>query len=181
MRPLLRRLRRFARDTRGSVSVEFILAIPMLIWAFGASVVYLDAYRQSSVNLKAAYTISDLISRETGAVNDTYIDAMLSLLHLLTAAEDPSTLRITIIRWDQDQGRYHVDWSANRGFLFAHDDVTVMAIEDRLPVLPDGERVILVETRYRYDPLFNVGLGVIDLDNFVFARPRFAPQVVWGS
>ncbi len=174
---LTARLRAFRDDTRGNVTLEFLLAFPILAWAFCAVFVFFDGYRQSSVNLKAAYTISDLISRETGEVDDEYIDSMHSLLQTLTRAASPTMLRVTIIRWDADDDRYYVDWSANRGYLTGLDDDSVVTLKDRLPTMPDGERVILVETTNTFEPVFKIGLGDIDLDNFVFTRPRFAPQI----
>ena len=161
--------------------MEFILSVPIIFWAFAATFVFFDGYRQSSVNLKAAYTISDLISRETGLVTDTYIDSMHSLLQLLTGAQSPTILRVTIIRWDEEDDRYYVDWSANRGFAGPLADDDMADIKNRLPAMPDDERVILVETQNTFRPLYKIGMGEIDLENFVFTRPRFAPQVVWGE
>jgi Flp pilus assembly protein TadG len=92
------RLSAYFRNTGGSVSVELVLVTPMLFWAIGASYVFFDGYRQSTVNLKAAYTISDLVSRETAAVNDDYIDSMYNLLQLLTRAQSEVKLRISVIR-----------------------------------------------------------------------------------
>ncbi len=181
----LRRLhalaRAFARETRGSVSIEFVIMMPLLFWAFMASYVFFDGYRQSAVNLKAAHTIGDLISRETNAITDEYIDSMQSLLQVLTRASSPVSLRVTVVRWDEGDGRYHVDWSEARGFASTLGNGDMAAIAARLPVMPDNERVILIETSNTFIPLFNVGLDNIDLDNFMFTRPRFAPQVVFQS
>lgn len=174
---LTARLAAFRDDTRGNVTLEFLLVFPLIAWAFAAVFVFFDGYRQSSVNLKAAYTISDLISRETGEVDDEYIDSMHSLLQTLTRAASPTMLRVTIIRWDKEDNRYYVDWSANRGYLTGLDDDSVVTLKDRLPTMPDGERVILVETNNTFQPSLKVGIGDIDLENFVFTRPRFAPQI----
>ncbi|MFT7597013.1 MAG: Flp pilus assembly protein TadG [Paracoccaceae bacterium] len=178
---LIRRLRTFATETRGSVSVEFVLVMPFLFWAFMATYVYFDGYRQSSVNLKAAYTISDLISRETNALNDDYIDAMHSLLKTMVRTRSEIRMRISVIRFDEDDDRYYVDWSENRGFLVARDNANIAEIKHRLPSMPDNERVILVETKNFFVPLFNIGMDKKLLSNFIFTRPRFAPQVVFES
>jgi len=179
--PLFQRLRAFAADTRGSVSVEFVLVMPMLFWAFMATYVYFDGYRQSSVNLKAAYTISDLISRETNVINDDYIDAMHSLLKTLVRTRSEVKLRISVIRFDEDDNRYYVDWSEARGYETVRDNDNIRVIHNRLPNMPDNERVILVETRNHFVPLFNIGMDDKLLKNFVFTRPRFAPQVLFES
>jgi hypothetical protein len=181
LKSLLNRLRSFRDRTDGSVSVEFILAMPIVFWAFMAVYVFFDGYRQSAINLKAAYTISDLISRETEAINDDYIDSMHSMFKLLTRATSITGLRISVIRWDAEDDRYYVEWSEDRGFGLALDDNAVQSLEDKLPVMPDEERVILVETRNTFVPLYNVGMENKQLENFVFTRPRFAPQVVFDN
>jgi len=179
VKSLVRRLRTFAAETRGSVSIEFVLVMPFLFWAFMAVYVYFDGYRQSAVNLKAAYTIGDLISRETGVISEDYVDAMESLLRTLTRAQSDVSLRISVIRWDDGDGSYYVDWSANRGYGSALNDGDMTNMQSKLPVMPDNERVILIETSNTFVPLFNVGMDNVELDNFVFTRPRFVDQVCW--
>lgn len=176
---ILSRFRQFRDDASGSVSVEFILAMPFVFWSFMGIYVFFDGYRQSAVNLKAAYTISDLISRETTELNDTYIDSMYELMGLMTRSSSTVKMRISVLRWDEDDDRYYVDWSENRGFIAEHDNNTVQDIADQLPIMPDNERVILVETRNVFVPLYKVGMENKNLDNFVFTRPRFAPQVAF--
>ena len=178
---LTTRLKSFIKDTRGSVSVEFILVMPFLFWAFMATYVFFDGFRQSAVNLKAAYTISDLISRETDVITEDYVNSMHNLMQVLTRNTSPTKLRITVIRWDEDDDRYYVDWSTNRGYGFNLTDGNIGDIKERLPVMPNNERVILVETINTFVPLFNVGMDNKQLENFVFTRPRFAPQVLYSA
>ena len=176
--PLIKCLRGFSRNTKGTVTVEFAIYMPLLLWLFVAIYTYFDAFRQETVNLKAAYTISDLISRETTTLNDTYIDSMYNMSQLLIRSDSAITLRISVVRWDEDSNRYYVDWSKVRGgSLVAWTNATIGAVESDLPTMPDEERVILVETRNEMSPAFNVGLPQLDINNFVFTRPRFAPLV----
>lgn len=177
IKTLIARLKSFSADTRGSISVEFVLVMPFLFWSFMAVYVFFDGYRQSAVNLKAAYTIGDLVSRETDVIDDTYVDSMHAMLQILTRATSTIDLRITVVRWDEDDDRYYVDWSANRGFNTELTDATIGDIEARLPNMPDLERVILVETDNTFVPLFNVGMENKQLLNFVFTRPRFVDKV----
>lgn len=181
IRLLKARLRAFLGDTSGNVTVEFALAMPILFWTFAASYVFFDGYRQSAINLKAAYTISDLISRETAAIDDNYIDSMVELMELMTRTPSDVDVRISVIRWDEGDQRYYLDWSANRGFISELTNDNISNIADKLPTMPDNERVILVETNNVFVPLFNVGLDDINLENFVFTRPRFVSQVTWNS
>ncbi|MBL4768243.1 MAG: pilus assembly protein [Rhodobacteraceae bacterium] len=175
------RARAFHNDTDASVSVEFLLAMPMVFWAFMASYVFFDGYKQSSVNLKAAYTIGDLISRETDPITDDYLDSMYALHRLLTRATSSTTLRITVVRWNEDTNRFYRDWSQTRGTIEPLTSADVLLLTDKLPLMPNAERVIIVETTNSFTPFYNIGMDTLSLDNFVFTRPRFAPQVIWES
>ncbi|MFW8594852.1 TadE/TadG family type IV pilus assembly protein [Cribrihabitans neustonicus] len=177
---LARRFGSFARDTRGSVSIEFAFYAPLLLSLFAAIYTFFDAFRQENVNLKAAYTISDLISRETNYVNEAYIDSMHALAGLLVRGDTALSTRISVIRWDETDNRYYVDWSKVRGAAYAEwVDANINTVKDKLPAMPDQERVILVETKNSVEPAFNIGLPSLAIENFIFTRPRFAPQVVF--
>ena len=174
------RLKAFRRNTDGMVSIEFAFYMPFLLFIFASIYTYFDAFKQESANLKAAYTVSDLISRETNAINNDYIDSMHSLTKLLIRSGSSISLRISVIRWDEDDDRYYVDWSVNRGTaLTSWTDATISNVEDDLPAMPDQERVILVETQNDVDAAFKIGLPDMEIYNFVFTRPRFAPQIVF--
>jgi hypothetical protein len=175
---LIKRLRAFQRATEGTVTVEFVIYAPLLLWLFAAIYTWFDAFRQETVNLKAAYTISDLISRETTTLNETYIDSMYEMTKLLIRGDSQITLRVSVVRWDEDNDRYYIDWSRVRGSSLPEwTNATIVTIKDKLPTMPDEERVILVETLNEMTPAFRVGLPDLDINNFVFTRPRFAPLV----
>ncbi|CUH62597.1 hypothetical protein TL5118_00090 [Thalassovita autumnalis] len=178
---LRRFARQFAKDGSGSVAVEAVLILPFLLWAFLASFVYYDAFRQSSINLKAAYTIGDMLSRETAAVNDAYVNSLQSLFAFLAKDGSDPAVRVSVARWDEDDDRYELDWSEGRADRPPLSEENINAMRDRLPNLPDNERVILVETWSTYKPTFNVGLKEDLLYNLVFTSPRFAPQLVWEN
>ncbi|MFY9209616.1 MAG: pilus assembly protein [Aestuariivita sp.] len=179
LKSLLARIKRFRQDTAGNGTIEFCLFMPILFWAYGASYVFFDAYRQSAMNLKAAYTVGDLISRETQAITPAYIDSLYNITKLLTRTDTPMSMRITVIRWDEEDDIYYLDWSQVRGDVSAMTQAQVADIKPKLPVMPDEERVILVETWNTWNGVMRTGLGTQVLDNFVFTRPRFAPQVIF--
>lgn len=178
---LARHLRRFARDESAVVAIESVVMLPMLFWGYVAMFTFFDAYRQTSINLKAAYTVSDMVSRETLAINPAYLNGAHNLLELLTRSSDPTRLRVTIARWDNVAKKYRRDWSQARGGAVALTEAQVEALAPKLPIMVHNERVIIVETWSTYDPPFNVGLEEQNLYNFVFTRPRFAPQVVCSN
>lgn len=176
-----RHLRRFAADESAVVAVEAVIMLPMMFWGYVAMFTFFDAYRQTSINVKAAYTISDMISRETLAINPAYMNGAQALLDLLTRSPDAPRLRVTVARYDAGTKKYRRDWSKTKGNVSALTTTQVEALSSKLPVMVHDERVIIVETWSTYAPPFQVGLEQQDLYNFVFTRPRFAPQVMWSD
>ena len=90
-------------------------------------------------------------------------------------------LRITSVKYDADADEYRRDWSKTKGWMPPLDDSAVEDLRNSLPVMPDGERVVVVETFERYDPPFNMGLSDHEIHNFVFTRPRYAPRVCFDE
>lgn len=174
-------LRRFRDDTRGSVTVEFALMMPLLFWVYGASYVFFDGYRQSAINLKTAYTIGDLLSRETDAIDDTFIDSIYALQGILIRTNAPRALRVSVVRWDEDTSAYSLEWTSTRGSVSGMTENETANLTSRLPSMSDEDRVILVETWNTWEPPFTVGLPKTEFQDFVFTRPRFAPQLVWAA
>lgn len=173
------RLKAFANDTRGTVAVEAVLALPLLFWTFLASFVYFDAYRQTSINVKAAYMVGDVLSRETNAIDNDYLNGMKSLFDFLTNNNTNTRMRVTVVRYDADTDEYTRDWSKTRGTVSPLQEGELSQMREKLPVMADTERVILVETWSKYTPPFSVGLASRDMYNFVFTSPRFAPLLPW--
>ena len=56
------------------------MIFPLLLWTITFTFTAFEGFRQSASNLKAAYTVSDLISRESAAVTDVYIDSLHELM-----------------------------------------------------------------------------------------------------
>lgn len=172
----------FARDERGSIAVEAVVILPMMFWTFLAVFATFHSYRTYAVNQKAAYTIGDMVSRETNPIDNDYLAGARSLFEYLTGAENSeSSVRVTVVRYDAATDKYERDWSREKGYLDAASSAEVNTWNARLPVMPDNQRVIVVETAMKYDPPFKTGLADREVKNFVFTKPRYAPQVLWTS
>lgn len=177
------RIRTFASDERGTATTEAIIVLPLLIWSMVAMSQYFDGFRARSTNLKAAYTISDMISRENPFVGPNYITGLNTVYDFLAATPHPTWIRVTLVQFDtedplnEDDGRHIVKWSHGtngkiklpNGTL--HDD----SVKVRIPVMGNGDSLILVETHMQYEPFANIGLGSFSQDNFIATRPRFPP------
>lgn len=168
-------------DTRGSVSLELILVVPLLIWAYLGLFVYFDAYRQQNVNIKAAFTVADLLSREFEEIDQNYIDEMNDVLEWLTYGRQDTDLRVTVVVWDEANTELDMVWTARAD---STPDLTETEMREQLgpyvPMMPDGDTAIVVETWATYRPLADVGLPAdTQLNNVVVISPRFVPQLKW--
>lgn len=170
---------RVLRREEGSVAIEAVIIIPAVFWTFLATFSIYETFRMYSITQKAAYTVSDAVSRETLPIDDAYLDGMHDLFEYLSLTTDSSSIRVSSIRYDADNDRYWRDWSQVRGGAIALTDADVENWHDRLPVMPDGERVVLLESWTTFTPPFDVGLTQQDIHNFIFTRPRYAPRVCW--
>ncbi|SHH71791.1 TadE/TadG family type IV pilus assembly protein [Cognatishimia maritima] len=192
MRKLLTHIKNFARNTNGTVAIEVVVILPILLWAIAAMAIFFDVFRTKSTAEKAAFTISDLLSRETNAITPTFVTNTRVLFDdivgLTTPADgevemsDDSSMRISVIKWDEDTLAYELQWSEVRGAAFlGYEEADMTDLADSLPTMADQDTVILVETHFTYSPNLNVGLGDRDIETFVFTRPRYAPQLVFDS
>ncbi len=174
----LNRLKAFKRSERGSLSVDALLILPMLLWTMMMTFTYFEGFRQSASSLKAAYTISDLVSRETKTITSTYVDSLQVLLTRMVQNTTLVRMRLTVVVYDSDQDRHFVQWSTVRGFENEWTDDNIGDLRDKLPPMPDRDTLIIVETSNTYEPVFPAGISdTVTFENFVFTRPRFTNEV----
>ncbi len=171
----------FLRREEGSISVETVIIFPLLMWAFMATYVYYDAYHSKTLNLKAAYTISDALSRETGYVTPSYITNLSVLQSRLTRVSTGSSLRLTVISQDPSSRAYRVRWSKASNGVQPLTSAQLVNMAGRLPSIPAGEVVVLVQNWVDYTSPFGRVMDDFTFENFVVTRPRFAPQLCWND
>lgn len=180
----LQRLRRraaaFRADETGSVTVETIIMIPLLLWAFIAIYVFFDVFRVQAVNVKASYTIGDALSRETGYVTNRYLSGLSGLQGTLLNTNETRDLQVTVYSYNTTRKRYEVRWSRSLGRLPELTTETLNEIDNILPVMPGGEVAILTRSRVDYHPIYDVGIAPFVFDEYTVTRPRFAPQLCWN-
>ncbi len=176
------RMRRFAREDRGGLAVEAIAMLPLLLWAFLATYAFFDGYRMNNVNYRAAFTVADALSRETREINEAYMDSVYGMLQFLADGEHEMKLRVTNVRFNEDDDVYEVRWSSIRGNWEPLTNTGLQELSSRIPELPGGNTVILVESRMVYEPIFRMGLvEPVEMEAFIVTRPRFAPQLKWAG
>lgn len=174
-------IRKFSRREEGLITVESMLVLPMLFWSVFASYTYFDSYRQSTLNIKAAYAVADIISRERSVVDDNYIDTMQELMETMVSTRAPVSIRISYMIYEDSTELHDIIWSCMRGDAYkkrwSNEDAAL--IKDFLPTMPDNGRMIVVETDNTYRAPFNIGFdfGDYSMGNFVFTHPRVFDQI----
>ena len=172
----------FLRREDGSLSIEAVLAIPMLVWAIVATFVFWDAFRTLNISQKATYTIADMLSREENGVNMQYLTAVHELYDFLAESEGDNALRVTVVEMQEDEDTgvrtMVMMWSEGVGGITGHDDLTIL--QPRIPMMSPGEQLIVVETEQEWSPAFAVGLTSYRFRELALSRPRFAPQLVFN-
>lgn len=177
------RFGRFSQDTRGSVNIEALLFFPLLITLIASTIVFYDAFRRDSLAQKAAYTIGDMISRETEAINPTVVSSARDLVALMSdVTRDDVSVRVTQVVYNKAADEYRRNWSQRSG---AHapvlDNADLATMTDNLPIMVGGERIILVDVYVDFEWPIELGFDDFTYHTQVFTRPRFAPQLAWSN
>ena len=175
------RIQEFIEDSRASVTLEALLMFPLLIWAYVSTFVFFDAFRTKNANMKAAYTISDMLSRQTNPVNQAYLDGLNEVYDFLASSPHPTWIRVSVVTWDEDDVQFEVEWSESTKSQTAWTTESLDEIVPRIPAMSHADTVIIVETHMTYEPMFRLGLRTLDFDNFVVTSPRFAPRLCWDT
>ena len=205
MRPmsLTRVFQQFRSDERGVISIELILVLPILTWVLMSTFVYFDLFRNESNTHRAALTVADMFSREQTLIDGGYVTGARNVLRELTLDDPDPALRVTVYRYQASDDTYRVVWSENNGLAPNLDDDALKLLQDaqRLPILADDGRHILVETRATYTPPFRTGISLIarrgtdsevrlfegsqiggfTFDTFTVISPRFTPSLCWDA
>lgn len=164
----------FWRDEEGSLTIEFVLWLPYLALWFIASTIFFDAYKSRNEAANAAYTLSDVITRQT-EVDDTFLASLYTLQdRLLPAADGVRRLRISSIQ--MVAGKPQVLWSRamGGGAALLDEDIPL----ELLPPMADLDTVILTDFSVPFRPFASwVGVSARTWDFRLVSRPRFASQI----
>lgn len=157
-------LRAFARDESGVMLAEFLILLPILIWGFIALVVYWDVFRTINVTQKAAYSISDLLSRQE-VVTPQFVEGLQNVLDFLTPGAPQSRMRITSLEFRENNPAVVADdayillWSRSPGNrVQEHTTASIQDLDTRIPTLDNLASALIVETWVDYVPAFDIGV-----------------------
>lgn len=173
---------RFVRDEKGLVVAEFLFAMCWLCWWYVASFAMFDGFRQYNASIKATYTVGDILSRQLIMVDRSFLDGLRGLYEYLIKFGSEADLRYTSLKWDDAAQRYEVHWSYSTGSRPALTTGALVDMEDKLPVLANGEHVLLVESWSIYNTLFKVGVRQgLEFNNTMVTSPRFATRIDFNN
>jgi hypothetical protein len=172
-----RTLRRFLRSERGSFTVETVVIFPLLVWAYTAMFVFWDAFKTQNVNLKATYTIADMVSREQAQICDDYMLGARSIYSFLSPGRANHQLRVTSVRQvrDSDDNVAWEFWSYATPGMQPYTEYD--QFESIVPIMADFDSILIVSTATDWTPIFNAGLPAMTLSETVVTSPRFSPQI----
>ncbi len=162
------------RDERGSISIEFVIVMPLLLFLAISGLGFWDAFQSNSKTAKIAYAVSDIMSRYD-VVDDTDMAYLYSVQDKMLSPDlDRRSLRISSICFEN--GNYRVLWSYTAS---SNDIPGPDALEDVeipveiLPTMAPQDSIILTETEARWQPHLNVGVGSRTWRSELVSRPRF--------
>lgn len=168
------RIRRFGRSETGSVMAETVIVLPILLWSFLALFVYWDSFRSMNTVQKAAYTISDTISREMIVLPTSYFDGLRNVMDVMIDSDQDVRMRITSFTYDESELKYKVMWSYSPDNSMPELTTAALGLlKHRLPNMADADYATILETEVDYQPVFNVFMDQMTLQQFIVTRPRF--------
>lgn len=177
-------LRRFRDEEDGLVMTEFLILLPLLLWAFMALVVYWDAFRTINAAQKASYAVSDLVSRQGEDIPRSFLTGMEDVMEYLTGTEGRVKMRITSLQWNETQQRMVLIFSESphsRMVPLTAAEVNAANFRAKIPNMAHLDTVVVVETSMAYSPGFNVGIPFTNFENFIVTRPRLRRVCLVGT
>ena len=179
----LRWFNKISKSDDGSLSIEAVLIVPILVWAITATFVFWDAFKTINISQKATYTVADMLSRETQGIDANYMIAAHETFDFLAGSAGNNALRVTVVAMVEDPDTlvksYQLVWSEGVGGIAGYGDLTVL--EPRLPDMAAGDQMIVVESEQNWAPAFAVGLTNYRFREVAISRPRFSAQLVWDD
>lgn len=168
-------IRRFAGDTRGAMSVEFMLVMPMLLFALVGGVGFYATFQSFNETAKVAYVVNDIVSRYEDVDTPQMVELMDLQQKMLPTRIKERSLRITSICFAGGSYKVLWSWSSHTVDTSPLPQLSTGEIPlDMMPTLEEQESVILTETRGTWQPLLRA-FGVFDQQwyNVLAVRPRF--------
>lgn len=178
----------FARNERGTVTVESVIILPLLFFGLQAVHTYFDAYRHQSLSLKANYAVSDFLSRKH-KYDRTTLEGMDEMFEYMSRSGEASWLRVTVVKCQLTPAECNdaiprkltletgdSQISNNTLGLTGHSQATMRQyLGPHVPKMYKGEALIVVESVSKYEPPFAgfwTGIYPRNLEHVIVTSPR---------
>lgn len=178
-------LRTFAKDSEGSITIEAIFAISIMILGLTGFYYFWSAYQAENRVQKATYTVSDLISRQRGTtLTKVFLDGMENTAEFLMHNNQNAIMRFTQVRRTSGTASsttgLTVDWSYSPcGAMTTLTTATIGSIQSKVPMLDLGAAVVVTEMKVDYSFGFKhngQNYDALTFNSFLAAMPRFEQQ-----
>lgn len=178
---MMRVLRNFWRNERGSVPIEGVYGALLLLGWYIIAFQFYDAFRSRSVALRASYTVGDLLSRERDAIGPTYVTGLKKVFDFISDAPNANYtwLRVTLISCTATASDLRSCDGTTKPFTLdasyaaypgggttvqKHTQTSINAEKARIPIMGAGDMAAIVETSFSYWPIFAIGDLALTLD-----------------
>lgn len=183
-RKLKSSMRRFSRNEDGLASAEMIMVLPFYLFCILGTFTFWDAYDVVNRSQKAAYAVSDLVTRKQDNVTEAYVNGMFNTMQYMMGPSLPTRTRITSVFYSESRNRYEVLWSrSSYPSVPRLTTATLPTLRDHLPVMQDGDALIVVEANVEFEPILGAEILAMTrveagtMRHVVVTRPRFLPKI----
>ena len=177
-------LRGFSRNEDGLDSAEMMIVLPFYLFCIMGTFTFWDAYDVINRSQKAAYSVSDLVTRKQDNVTEAYVTGMFNTMQYMMGPSLPVKTRITSVFYSEARNRYEVLWSRSSYPGIPNlTTATLPSIQSHLPVMYDGDALIVVEANVEFEPIMGASLWAMNtitsgtMSQVIVTRPRFLPKI----
>lgn len=177
-------LRGFSRNEDGLASAEMMIVLPFYLFCIMGTFTFWDAYDVINRSQKAAYSVSDLVTRKQDNVTEAYVTGMFNTMQYMMGPSLPVKTRITSVFYSEARNRYEVLWSRSSYPGIPNlTTATLPSIQSHLPVMYDGDALIVVEANVEFEPIMGASLWAMNtitsgtMSQVIVTRPRFLPKI----
>lgn len=173
---LVRKLRRFARETKAIAAIEFAILAPMMVFLLFGSVDLIDMLGVNRRVQNVAASLSDVTARDT-SVTTAEMNGLWAALDVLMYPDDGDAVgaRVTSISI-VNATTARVVWSRGHGSMAARNansNVTLPA-----PMMIVGTSIIMTETEMSYSAPLGFLLGApVKLSHTAYRRSRLVDPI----
>jgi len=176
-RAMLRRIVAALRDRSASVSVEFVMILPVMVTLMFGTIEGTGLLMCYMKLVDATQTVADLVCMQQSIASsdiDNFNTAAGEVMEPYSSAD--MGLIVTSVTFDPTSGAASVAWQNTRGSVVVPPNSTTLALAANYGT--KGESVIIVQTNYAYTSLLHYVLpATIAFGQTAFEKPRLVASI----